>query len=62
MQVLFALNEEWFTNEKGALDAAGEMEIAPKKFAARVEAILKKPDASGVKAMFALVEEVRKLA
>jgi len=62
VQVLFAINEEWFTNEKGALDAAGHFDRVPKKFVERVEAILKKPDANGVKAMFALVEEVRKLA
>ncbi len=67
-QVLFALNEEWFLNEKNAVSAAGGFDLAPKRFADRVEAILGKPGTESaqllksVAAMRDLAGEVRALA
>lgn len=40
VQVLFAANERYFVNEKGALEAIGAFERAPKRFVAEARAVL----------------------
>jgi predicted nucleotidyltransferase len=45
VQVLFALNERWFMNEKGALEAIERCERRPHAFASRTRAILASPGA-----------------
>ncbi len=65
VQVLFALNEKWFVNEKGSVDAIERFPIAPKNFPKTVERIFNKPGPdllASVKAIRALEVEVRALA
>ncbi|HVO29452.1 MAG TPA: nucleotidyltransferase domain-containing protein [bacterium] len=67
VQVLFALNGAWFTNEKGSVDATRKFELAPKRFADRVEGVLGKTGttasalAKSVEEMRALVDETHTL-
>ena len=66
--VLFALNREYWLNEKGALNLAGQFRIAPVRFRERVEAIWGSvvKDAEALKVALAtvreLVDEVEALA
>ena len=68
VQVLFALNEMYFLNEKGALSAIESLPIKPDAFPARVRRILASPgqDAdtlhTGVAAMDTLIAETDTLA
>jgi predicted nucleotidyltransferase len=68
VQVLFALNEMYFMNEKGALSAIKSFPIKPDAFPARVRSILASPghDAdtlhTGVAAMDTLIAETYALA
>jgi predicted nucleotidyltransferase len=39
-EVVFALNERYWVNEKGAVQAAGKMDICPERFAERVQGIV----------------------
>jgi predicted nucleotidyltransferase len=43
VQVLFALNERYFVNEKGALEATRTFPLAPPRFAATIESVLGRP-------------------
>lgn len=43
VQVLFALNERYFTNEKGSVDAIRAFPLKPSRFGARVTSVLGRP-------------------
>ncbi len=68
VQVLFARNERWFLNEKGAVAEVDAMPVRPEDFRRRVETLLGEPGrssgalASSFGEMAALVEETRSLA
>jgi hypothetical protein len=68
VQVLFALNETYFMNEKGALGAADSFSIKPAAFSGRITAILISPDErlralqARLDEMAALITETRSLA
>ena len=68
VQVVFALNRRYFADDFGALAEAADLDIAPKKLGARVEALLAAPGSTPAKlarsleAMRELVEETRALA
>ena len=68
VQVLFALNNAYFINEKGALSAIESFPIKPDAFPTRVRDILANPGKdfdslhAGVAAMNALIAETRSLA
>lgn len=68
VQVLFALNETYFMNEKGAVKAVDAFAMKPAAFSARVEAILAGPGAhpDSLRARLdetaALIAETRALA
>jgi hypothetical protein len=58
--VLFALNREYWLNEKGALNLAGQFRIAPTRFRERVEAIWGSvvKDSEALAAALAIVREL----
>ena len=58
--VLFALNREYWLNEKGALNLAGRFRIAPVRFCERVEAIwgFVVKDSDSLAAAMAMVREL----
>jgi hypothetical protein len=58
--VLFALNREYWLNEKGALNLAGRFRIAPARFRERVEAIWGSvvKDSEALAAALAIVREL----
>jgi hypothetical protein len=68
VQVLFALNDTYFMNEKGALRIADSLSIKPPAFSSRITAILAGLDQSlptlqaRVDEMAALITETRSLA
>jgi predicted nucleotidyltransferase len=68
VQVLFALNESYFMNEKGSVNAADSFSIKPPAFSSRVRAILASPGQhpSSLQArldeMAALIAETHSLA
>ncbi len=68
VQVLFALNERYFMNEKGAVAAVAGLPKHPPSFAARIDAILANPGADAaslrdsIAAMEKLLSETRLLA
>jgi predicted nucleotidyltransferase len=68
VQVLFALNETYFMNEKGAVSTANYLSIKPPSFSSRITGILSRPgelsDAlqARVDEMAALIAEARSLA
>lgn len=68
VQVLYALNETYFMNEKGAVRAADSFALRPSEFSARITSILAAlgHDSDSLRAnlggMAALVSEVRDLA
>lgn len=47
VQVLYALNEEWFLNEKGALERIQEMEFRPARFVTTARRVLARPGSTG---------------
>ena len=68
VQVIYAVNERYFLNEKGSVAAAAGMKYSPKRFEERVSAVLGKPGATpaqltkSVEEIRELVDEVRTLA
>ena len=49
VQVLFALNECYWTNEKGSVTVAAYFPLSPPKFEQRVESVLANPGRSGAR-------------
>jgi len=62
LQVLFAVNGVYWTNEKGALGLAAHFKRAPKRLVPRLESALAKPSAASLKTLAKLLEETRALA
>jgi predicted nucleotidyltransferase len=68
VQVLFALNETYFMNEKGAVRIADSLSVKPPSFSSRITGILSRPgelsDAlqTRIDEMAALITEMRSLA
>lgn len=61
VQVLFALNERYLSNEKGSLQRARALPRCPERFADRVEAALASPG-QGAGALLASLERLQALA
>lgn len=67
VQVLYALNERYLVNEKGALMGTENLPLGPDAFAERASAVLARPGGdpgelkAGLRALRTLVEEVRVL-
>ena len=61
VQVLYALNEQYFLNEKGAVDAVGTFALHPDGFGASATRALETLGDAGVTELEALVQNVRQL-
>jgi hypothetical protein len=53
---LFGLNEQWWLNEKGAVELAGSFPLSPPRFAARVNEMMRLIGADAPSAVAALAE------
>ena len=61
VQVLYALNEQYFLNEKGSVAAVDTFPLHPREFSASVARAITQPAAAGVAQLETLVRDVRQL-
>ena len=61
VQVLHALNEQYFLNEKGSVAAVDTFPLRPSEFSASVARAFTQPAAAGVGQLETLVRDVRQL-
>ena len=61
VQALYALNEQYFLNEKGSVAAVDTFPVHPREFSASVARALTQPAAAGVVHLERLVQDIRQL-